>query len=141
MFLKFVVSLEIRLNKKLKIIIYSSEDAIKQKKCPFLNTFLSGRRDSNSRPLAWKANALSTELLPQLWRLEFRILKIRFILIFSILSFQYSSLWGEQDSNLRRRTSAELQSAPVGHFGISPIQYFNLECQNILTDRLKPISF
>ena len=26
----------------------------------------SGRRGSNSRPLAWKANALSTELLPQL---------------------------------------------------------------------------
>jgi hypothetical protein len=26
---------------------------------------MSGRRDSNSRPLAWKANALSTELLPQ----------------------------------------------------------------------------
>ena len=25
----------------------------------------SGRRGSNSRPLAWKANALSTELLPQ----------------------------------------------------------------------------
>ncbi len=27
--------------------------------------FLSGRRGSNPRPLAWKANALSTELLPQ----------------------------------------------------------------------------
>ena len=25
----------------------------------------SGRRDSNPRPLAWKANALPTELLPQ----------------------------------------------------------------------------
>ena len=25
---------------------------------------MSGRRDSNPRPLAWKANALSTELLP-----------------------------------------------------------------------------
>ena len=25
----------------------------------------SGRRDSNPRPSAWKANALSTELLPQ----------------------------------------------------------------------------
>ena len=25
----------------------------------------SGRRDSNRRPSAWKANALSTELLPQ----------------------------------------------------------------------------
>ena len=26
----------------------------------------SGRRDSNPRPSAWKANALSTELLPQI---------------------------------------------------------------------------
>ena len=35
---------------------------------PFSKTRLptwSGRRGSNSRPLAWKANALSTELLPQ----------------------------------------------------------------------------
>ena len=29
-------------------------------------------------------------------------------------------MWGEQDSNLRRRTPADLQSAPVGRFGISP---------------------
>jgi hypothetical protein len=28
--------------------------------------------------------------------------------------------WGEEDSNLRRHTPADLQSAPVGHFGISP---------------------
>lgn len=34
------------------------------------------------------------------------------------------TLWGEQDSNLRRRAPADLQSAPVGHFGISP--RFNL---------------
>ena len=27
--------------------------------------FLSGKRDSNPRPSAWKADALSTELLPQ----------------------------------------------------------------------------
>ena len=30
---------------------------------------LSGKRDSNPRPLAWEANALPTELFPQnLWR-------------------------------------------------------------------------
>ncbi len=29
-------------------------------------------------------------------------------------------MWGEQDSNLRRHKSADLQSAPVGRFGISP---------------------
>ena len=48
----------------------TSENVIfaKQQKRSFLVAFvvLSGRRDSNSRPLAWKANALSTELLPQL---------------------------------------------------------------------------
>ncbi len=29
-------------------------------------------------------------------------------------------LWGEQDSNLRSRKTADLQSAPVGRLGISP---------------------
>jgi hypothetical protein len=29
-------------------------------------------------------------------------------------------LWGEQDSNLRSCEAADLQSAPVGHLGISP---------------------
>jgi hypothetical protein len=33
---------------------------------------------------------------------------------------QAGNLWGEQDSNLRRHQPADLQSAPVGHFGISP---------------------
>ena len=31
----------------------------------YTGNFESGRRDSNPRPSAWKANALSTELLPQ----------------------------------------------------------------------------
>jgi hypothetical protein len=31
---------------------------------------MSGRRDSNPRPLAWKANALSTELLPHTLSLQ-----------------------------------------------------------------------
>lgn len=29
-------------------------------------------------------------------------------------------MWGEQDSNLRRHKSTELQSVPVGRFGIPP---------------------
>ena len=29
--------------------------------------------------------------------------------------------WGEQDSNLRSCEAADLQSAPVGHLGISPL--------------------
>ena len=32
--------------------------------CSIRGLFKSGRRDSNPRPSAWKANALSTELLP-----------------------------------------------------------------------------
>ncbi len=28
--------------------------------------------------------------------------------------------WGEQDSNLRSRKTTELQSVPVGRFGIPP---------------------
>ena len=30
-------------------------------------------------------------------------------------------VWAEQDSNLRRLTPADLQSAPVDRFGIDPI--------------------
>ncbi len=30
-------------------------------------------------------------------------------------------VWAEQDSNLRRRKPADLQSAPVDRFGIDPI--------------------
>ena len=60
---------------------------------------LSGRRDSNSRPSAWKADALPTELLP--------LKKI-------------NSLWGEQDSNLRRWKPTDLQSVLVGRLSISP---------------------
>ena len=56
---------------------------------------LSGRRGSNPRPLAWKANALPTELLPLLWE--------------------------KMDSNHRRYKPADLQSAPFGHSGILPI--------------------
>ena len=39
-----------------------------KKKCItfVIHFFLSGKRDSNPRPPAWKASALSTELFPQL---------------------------------------------------------------------------
>ncbi len=57
---------------------------------------MSERRGSNPRPSAWKADALSTELLSQ------------------------TILWGEEDSNLRSRKTTELQSVPFGHSGISP---------------------
>jgi hypothetical protein len=53
-------------------------------------SILSGRRDSNSRPSAWKADALPTELLP--------------------LNFL---LWGELDSNLRRHTVSRFTVCPA----------------------------
>ena len=59
----------------------------------------SGRRGSNPRPPAWKASALSTELLPQGLLLQ---------------------VWAKMDSNHRRRKPADLQSAPFGHSGICP---------------------
>ena len=51
---------------------------------------LSGRRDSNSRPSAWKADALPTELLP--------------LIIY---------LWGWMDSNQRYLPVTDLQSAAI----------------------------
>ena len=76
---------------------------------------LSGRRGSNPRPSAWKADALPTELLPQL----------------------VINLWAKMDSNHRRHKPADLQSAPFGHSGIRPssnrMQIYNyfLILQNI----------
>ena len=49
----------------------AAEEGLKQvykkRPCGFRTVFFvkSGRRGSNPRPSAWKANALSTELLPQ----------------------------------------------------------------------------
>ena len=60
-------------------------------------SLLSERRDSNPRPPAWKASALSTELFPQ----------VHFV-------------WVVMDSNHRRRKPADLQSAPFGHSGTHP---------------------
>src|SRR5436305_9138235 len=56
----------------------------------------SGKRDSNPRPPAWKAGALPLSYSrPGEW-------------------------WGGEDLNPRRRTPADLQSAPFGHLGTSP---------------------
>ena len=64
--------------------------------CANLPRGWSGRRDSNPRPLAWKANALPTELLPQ-----------------------KSSVGGDGFEPPKSKT-ADLQSAPFGHSGIRP---------------------
>ena len=45
---------------------YGWDKGIKKEENLTIFLFESGRRGSNPRPSAWKANALSTELLPQL---------------------------------------------------------------------------
>ena len=112
----------------------------------YTGVVLSGRRGSNPRPLAWKANALPTELLPQFsfifddfcvgLRIVGRSLpsgnslsprssalksfknKLRIF----VRSFRnkIQSLWEKMDSNHRRYKPADLQSAPFGHSGILP---------------------
>jgi hypothetical protein len=59
---------------------------------------MSGRRDSNPRPLAWKANALSAELLPQ-------------------------KKVGRAGFEPTKAVPTDLQSAPFDRFGIFPIKY------------------
>ncbi len=42
--------------------------------------------------------------------------------------------WAGQDSNLRRRKPAELQSAPFGHSGTCPYTYITLKCWSLRSD-------
>ena len=63
--------------------------------------FVSGRRDSNSRPLAWKANALPTELLPHF----------------------YLSLWGWWDSNLLSHRHQIYSLARLSYSGAPPLRH------------------
>ena len=62
---------------------------------------MSGRRDSNSRPSAWKADALPTELLP--------------------LIFDIKNTVGRAGFEPAKVKPADLQSALVGRLSISPI--------------------
>src|SRR4029077_14201514 len=70
----------------------------------------SGRRGSNPRPSAWKADALPTELHPRTQQ------PIRA----PTQPPDTSSQWWRKDSNLRRLTPADLQSAPFSHSGTPP---------------------
>ena len=62
----------------------------------------SGRRDSNPRPSAWKADALPTELLPRGG------------------SPKRTVLWAGKDSNLRTRMRTDLQSVAFNHSATCP---------------------
>src|SRR5215212_1464562 len=69
----------------------------------------SGRRGSNPRHSAWKADALPTELLPRHPAAPSRLTNAK----------NRTAWWGK-DSNLRRHKPADLQSAPVGRLGTPP---------------------
>ena len=67
---------------------------------------LSGRRGSNSRPIAWKAIALPTELLPhfQLRITNYQLQTLAFEICNSPIR-NWLWLWGGKDSNLRNRSN------------------------------------
>ena len=90
----------------------------------------SGRRGSNPRPSAWKANALSTELLPQ-----FSVSPQGFASVLSGEATARRTVWAEMDSNHRSRKTADLQSAPFGHSGICPFFAFEEVCFSIAVQR------
>jgi hypothetical protein len=52
---------------------------------------MSGRRGSNPRPIAWKAIALPTELLPQILMYNFRFLMYAFALLQQIVIRTYQN--------------------------------------------------
>ncbi len=65
--------------------------------------------ESSSRPAYANTNTFATPPVP-----NFRLLT-------QAWDFPPAALWGKMDSNHRRRTSADLQSAPFGHSGIPPL--------------------
>ena len=68
----------------------------------------SGRRGSNSPPIAWKAIALPNELLPLLTIFQKKELLF---------------LWAEQGSNLRTRERTDLQSVAFNRSAICPFVF------------------
>ena len=64
--------------------------------CHCLYTNWSGKRDSNPRPRAWKARALPTELFPR-------------------------KMVEREGFEPSKASPADLQSAPFGHSGTSPL--------------------
>ena len=74
-----------------------------------LKPIWSGKRDLNPRPPAWKAGALplsySRSLIPRSG---------------PVIASEPTGWWRGEDLNPRRRSPADLQSAPFGHLGTSP---------------------
>ena len=75
----------------------------------------SGKRDSNSQPSAWKADALAIELFPRTRRSS----PADYL---PPTAFDASNLWWWRvDLNHRSRTTTDLQSVPFGHSGTPPL--------------------
>ena len=86
--------------------------------------FLSGRRGSNPRHSAWKADALPTELLPHFVSKKVGKRECKLKIIF--LNLQINIKSGESRIRTYVAEAAELQSAPFDRSGISPV-FFIIE--------------
>ena len=95
--------------------------------CLHILFYSSGRRGSNPPPIAWKAIALPNELLP---------LNLQSIIKQAVTAILW---WGQMDSNHRRHSPADLQSAPFGRSGISP--FFWLSAKRFAEIVCKSTSF
>ena len=118
--------------------------------------FESGRRGSNSPPIAWKAIALPNELLPLVFTGALAKMN-NFTHVSAMIYFKADNdqrtfqptmpdpwliLWAVVDSNHRSRKTADLQSAPFGRSGICPNIIFEISkfpgatCRNRTNDLL-----
>ena len=77
----------------------------------------SGKRDSNPRPRAWKARALPTELFPQ------------------------TKLVEREGFEPSKASPADLQSAPFGHSGTSPllVKHRTIPCPALPTSERRSV--
>src|SRR5260221_12713177 len=85
-----------------------------------LRSSQSGRRVSNPRRPAWKAGALPTELLPHLFVTLLVVAGWLSLLIVCEIGKNQCPGWTGKESNLRRQTPADLQSAPFARPGTRP---------------------
>ena len=108
--------------------LFLTKEALYPWATPALNGMLSGRRDSNSRRSAWKAEALPTELLPlntNCGESRIRTCEGMHQQIYSLFSLatwvspQYSSRW--RDSNPR---PADYKSAALANWATSANDIF-----------------
>ena len=95
--------------------------------------YLSGRRGSNPRHSAWKADALPTELLPHFFIVgNFTFAKVKIIFISCKYFLYFFKKSGESRIRTYEAEATELQSVPFSHSGISP-NFFKRASRGIRT--------